>query len=96
VDWWDECRASQDGPPYWNKTQKSLTVSTPKTISPQAWGTWGLMPIINSLKQQGLLTSCSSPYNKFKTLIKVKFKIQVTKKTTGKDIDRYWMYFLRS
>jgi hypothetical protein len=39
VDWWDECRASQAGPPYSNKTQKSLTVSTPKTISLQAWGT---------------------------------------------------------
>jgi hypothetical protein len=39
VDWWDECRASLDGPPYSNKTQKSLTVSTTKTISPQAWGT---------------------------------------------------------
>jgi hypothetical protein len=35
VDWWDECRVSQDVPPYSNKTQKSLT---PKTISPQAWG----------------------------------------------------------
>jgi hypothetical protein len=42
-------------------------------------GPWGLMPIINSLKQQGLLISCSSPYNKFKILIKVNFKIQVTK-----------------
>jgi hypothetical protein len=30
VDWWDECRVSQDGPPYSNKTQRSLTVSTPK------------------------------------------------------------------
>jgi hypothetical protein len=38
VDWWDECRVSQAGPPYSNKTQKSLTVSTPKIISPQAWG----------------------------------------------------------
>jgi hypothetical protein len=38
VDWWDECRASLDSPPYSNKTQKSLTVSTPKAISPQAWG----------------------------------------------------------
>jgi hypothetical protein len=36
VDWWNECRASLDGPPYSNKTQKSLTVSTPKTIFPQA------------------------------------------------------------
>jgi hypothetical protein len=40
---------------------------------------WGLMPIINSLKQQGLLVSCSSPYNKFKILMKVNFKVQVTK-----------------
>jgi hypothetical protein len=39
VDWWDECRVSQDSPTYSNKTQKALTVSTPKTISPQAWGT---------------------------------------------------------
>jgi hypothetical protein len=37
VDWWDEYRASQAGPPYSNKTQKPLTVSTTKTISPQAW-----------------------------------------------------------
>jgi hypothetical protein len=27
-----------EGPPHSNKTQKSLTVSTPKTIPPQAWG----------------------------------------------------------
>jgi hypothetical protein len=26
VDWWDECRVSQTGPSYSNKTQKSLTV----------------------------------------------------------------------
>jgi hypothetical protein len=52
VDWWGECRVSLDGPPYSNKTQKSLTVSTPKTISPQAWGRWGLKPIINSLKKK--------------------------------------------
>jgi hypothetical protein len=38
VDWWDECRVSQEGPPYSNKTQKSLTVSTPNTISSQAGG----------------------------------------------------------
>jgi hypothetical protein len=38
VDWWDDCRVSQDGSPYSNKIQKSLTVSPPKTISPQAWG----------------------------------------------------------
>jgi hypothetical protein len=36
-------------------------------------GRWGLMTIINSLKQQGLLISCFSPYNKFKILIKVNF-----------------------
>jgi hypothetical protein len=46
-------------------------------LQPEGW--WGLMPIINSLKQQGLLISCSSPYNKFKILIKVNFKMQVTK-----------------
>jgi hypothetical protein len=28
VDWWDECRVSQDGPPYSNKTQKSLSFHT--------------------------------------------------------------------
>jgi hypothetical protein len=39
VDWWDDCRESLDGSLYSNKTQKSLTVSIPKTISPQAWGT---------------------------------------------------------
>jgi hypothetical protein len=40
----------------------------------------------NSLKQQGLLISCSSPYNKFKILIKynfikilLKYKLQSTK-----------------
>jgi hypothetical protein len=38
-----------------------------------------LKPIINSLKQQRLLISCFSPYNKFKILIKVNFKIQATK-----------------
>jgi hypothetical protein len=37
------------------------------------------MHIIISLKQQGLLISCFSPYNKFKILIKVNFKIQATK-----------------
>jgi hypothetical protein len=37
------------------------------------------MPIINSLKQQRLLINYSSPYNKFKILIKANFKIQVTK-----------------
>jgi hypothetical protein len=68
---------SQDSPPYSNKTQKSLTVSTPKTISPQARGM--MRPYAYSLKQQGLLISYSSPYNKFKILIKVNFKIQVTK-----------------
>jgi hypothetical protein len=51
VDWWDDCRVSLDSPPYSNETQRSLTVSTPKTISPQAWGTRGLMPIINSLNK---------------------------------------------
>jgi hypothetical protein len=41
------------------------------------------MPTINSLKQQGLLISCSSPYNKFKILVKVNFKIlsNIYKKT---------------
>jgi hypothetical protein len=34
MDWWDECRVSLDDPPYSNKTQRSLTFSTPKT-SPQ-------------------------------------------------------------
>jgi hypothetical protein len=46
-------------------------------LKPEGW--WGFMPIINSLKQQGLLISCFSPYNKFKIVIKVNFKIQVTK-----------------
>jgi hypothetical protein len=31
------------------------------------------------LKKQGLVISCSSPYNKFKIFTKVNFKIQVTK-----------------
>jgi hypothetical protein len=59
----------------------------PKQYPFKPEGRWGLKPIINSLKQ-GLLISCSNPYNKFKILIKVNFKIQVTKQTTGKDIDR--------
>jgi hypothetical protein len=38
VDWWDECRVSLNGPPYSNKTQKSLTVSTPQNnISSSCW-----------------------------------------------------------
>jgi hypothetical protein len=74
VDWWDECRASQDSSPYSNKTQKSLTVSTPKTISPQAMRPYAYHKF---LKNQGLLIHCSSPYNKI--LITVNFKIQVTK-----------------
>jgi hypothetical protein len=68
---------SQDGPPYSKKTQKSLIVSTPKTISPQARGM--MRPYVHYLTQQRLLISCSSPYNKFKILIKVNFKIQATK-----------------
>jgi hypothetical protein len=36
VDWWDNCRASQDGPPYSNKTQRSLTVPTPKNNIPSS------------------------------------------------------------
>jgi hypothetical protein len=79
VDWWDDYRVSQDGPPYSNKAQKSLTISTLKTISLKPEGWWGFMHVINSLKKQGLLISYSSPYNKFKILIKVNFKIQVIK-----------------
>jgi hypothetical protein len=45
------------------------------SLEPEEW--WNLMPIINSLKKQGLLISCSSPYNKI--LIKINFKTQVTK-----------------
>jgi hypothetical protein len=52
------------------------------------WGTIRPYAYHKFLKKQGLLISCPSPYNKFKTLIKVNFKIQVTKETTGKDIDR--------
>jgi hypothetical protein len=44
-------------------------------LKPEGW--WGLRPIISSLKQQGLLISCSSPYNKFKILMKVNFKYQL-------------------
>jgi hypothetical protein len=80
VDWWDDCRVSLDGPPYSNKTQKSLTVSTPKTISPQVWGMMRPNAYLKFLnKKQGLLISCSSSNNKFKILIKVNFKIQVIK-----------------
>jgi hypothetical protein len=47
-------------------------------LKPEGW--WGLVPIINSLKQQGLLISCSIPYNKFKILIKVNFKYKLQSK----------------
>jgi hypothetical protein len=43
------------------------------------WGTIRPYAYHKFLKKQGLLISCSSPYNKFKILIKVNFKIQVTK-----------------
>jgi hypothetical protein len=43
---------SQNGPPNSNKTQRSLTVSTSKTESPQAFGTTGLLPVINSSKKK--------------------------------------------
>jgi hypothetical protein len=51
----------------------------PKQYPLKPEGRQGLMPIINSLEHQGLLVSYSNPYNKFKILIKVNFKIQVTK-----------------
>jgi hypothetical protein len=67
VDWWDDCRVSQDSPPYSNKTQKSLTVSTPKTISPQAWGKTRPSAYHKFLKKKKNKTRatnyCSSPYN---------------------------------
>jgi hypothetical protein len=31
-------------------------------LKPEGW--WGLTPIINSLKQQGLLINCFSPWKK--------------------------------
>jgi hypothetical protein len=49
VDWWNDCRVSQNGPPDSNKTQRSLTVSTSKTVSLKPEGWWGLLLIINSL-----------------------------------------------
>jgi hypothetical protein len=70
---------SLDSPPYSNKTQKSFTASTPKTISPQAQGTMRPNAYHKSLKKQRLLISYFSTNNKFKILIKVNFKIQVTK-----------------
>jgi hypothetical protein len=39
VDWWSDYRVRQNGPLNSNKTQRSLTVSTSKTVSSQAWGT---------------------------------------------------------
>jgi hypothetical protein len=51
VDWWDDCRVSLDGPPYSNKTQRSLTVSTLKSTSPYIWGKMRPYAIINSLKK---------------------------------------------
>jgi hypothetical protein len=81
VYWWDDCRVNLDGPPYSNKTQRSLTVSTPKNNIPSSLRDDEdlCLSFINSLKQQGLLISCFTLYNKSKTLIKVNFKIQVTK-----------------
>jgi hypothetical protein len=81
VDWWDECRVSLDRPPYANKTQKSLTVSTCKAISPQDWGTMRPSAYHKFLRTPRV-TSYSSPYSKFKILIKVNFKIQAIKSTT--------------
>jgi hypothetical protein len=78
VDWWDECRGSQDSP-IQIKLKNPSQFSHPKQYPLKPEGLWGLKPIINSLKQQGLLIIYFSPYNKFKNLIKVNFKIQVTK-----------------
>jgi hypothetical protein len=63
VDWWDDCRESQDGPPYSNKTQKSLTVSTPKNDTPSSLREDRPYTCQKFLKNQGLLISCSNPYN---------------------------------
>jgi hypothetical protein len=79
VNWWDECKTSLDGPLYSNKTKKFLTVSTPKTISPQAWGMIRPYAYHKFLKKQGLLISYFSPYNKLKILIKFNSKIQWSK-----------------
>jgi hypothetical protein len=79
VDWWDEYRASLDDPSYSIKLKNPSQFPHPKQYPLKPEGQWGLMPIINSLELQGLLISYSSPYNKFKILIKVNFKIQVTK-----------------
>jgi hypothetical protein len=71
---------SQDSPPYSKKNSKiPHSFHTQNNIPSSLKEDEDLMPIINSLKQQELLISCSSPYNKFKILIKVNFKIQVTK-----------------
>jgi hypothetical protein len=45
------------------KLKDSLSVSTSKQYPLKPEGGWGFLPIINSLKKQGLLISCSSPYN---------------------------------
>jgi hypothetical protein len=43
------------------------------------WGTIRSYAYHKFLKKQELLISCSSPYNKYKILIKVNFKTQDTK-----------------
>jgi hypothetical protein len=51
----------------------------PSQISVCVWGGW----MVSSISQKKKMLF------KFKILIKVNFKIQVTKQTTGKDIDKY-------
>jgi hypothetical protein len=76
VDW---CKWARLALPIQIKLKDPSQFPHPKRYPLKPEAQWGLMPIINSLKQQRLLIDCSSSYNKFKILLKVNFKIQVTK-----------------
>jgi hypothetical protein len=51
VDWWSDYMVSKNGLSSSNKTQRSLTVYTSKTVSPEAWRMTDFVPIIDSLKK---------------------------------------------
>jgi hypothetical protein len=78
VDWWHVGWARL-ALPIQIKLKNPSQFPHPKQYPLNPEGQWGLKPIINSLKQQGLLIICFSLYNKSKIFIKVNFKIQVIK-----------------
>jgi hypothetical protein len=73
--WTDEMSVGQarTALPIQIKLKNPSQFPYPKQYPLEPEGRRGFMPIINSLKQQGLLISYLSPYNKFKILIKVNF-----------------------